>query len=62
LILEVGPPPRVLLRDVEEAGVGGREQLDLDGDGLGHGATSCDERGYDPIARKHVEFKETKIK
>src|SRR5258708_23889582 len=49
----VGLGAGVLLGDVEIAGVGGREQLDLERGGLGHGETSFNEaaRGTRQIAR-----------
>src|SRR3954464_8295374 len=36
----LGDVPRILLGDVEEAGVGGADELDLDGGRLGHDSLS----------------------
>src|SRR6202046_943389 len=47
----VGLGAGVLLGDVEIAGVGGREQLDLERGGLGHGGASL-KRGGAPDAPK----------
>src|SRR5579871_2281188 len=52
----VGHGPRVLARDVIEAGVGARHELDLDGGGFGHDGTSK------AIARRQASVRSRKVK